>query len=99
MTSGTQMKKVLDGLTKELSYELPDIQHTIESKIKLDKEDWEPISTSATYPKWKHTLQTALADLKRRGIATHVEGTPAKKAKNNIKIEPKYTIIKSIPFR
>lgn len=54
-----------------------DIQKLVENIYDLSEEDWEPYTKTRTtnYPKWKHNLQTVLAEWKKEGIVRHEEDT------------------------
>lgn len=90
MINQQQIKIALNTLPKNKPFDLSEIQDFIQSYFQLDNEDWKSTKSIKNYPRWKHRLQAALHNFKKKGFVEHEPMVAAKNTKDGTKKEPRY---------
>lgn len=93
MTSSSQIKAVLQNITKNEWLDLSYIKDYVSKHIELDSQDMEPIKDDSSYPKWCRTLHGVLSEYKKEGLVDHQERISAKNSIDKIAKEAKYFFI------
>lgn len=75
MSNAKEIKKILGQIPTGTILTITDIQNFVRIKLSLTADDWKPYTTTrkTSYPKWKHNIQSVLAEYKREAKVIHFE--------------------------